>query len=150
MLKEFKEFALRGNVVDMAVGIIIGAAFSTIVKSLVDDILMPPLGLVTGGVDFTNLFIALNGEHYDSLAQARQAGAPTINIGLFINNVIAFVLVAFALFMVIKGMNHLRRKQEEAPVVPPSQEVQLLQEIRDALVKGEGPAKRPQTPPRRT
>ncbi len=150
MLNEFKEFALKGNVVDMAVGIIIGAAFSTIVKSLVDDLLMPPLGLVTGGVDFTNLFIALNGEHYDSLAQARQAGAPTINIGVFINNVIAFVLVAFALFMVIKGMNHLRRKQEEAPVVPPSQEVQLLQEIRDALVKGGGPAKRPQTPPRRT
>ena len=115
MLKEFKEFALKGNVVDMAVGIIIGAAFSTIVKSFVDDILMPPLGLATGGVDFSNMFIALNGEHYDSLAQARQAGAPTINIGVFINNVIAFALVAFALFMMIKGMNHLRRKQEEAP-----------------------------------
>jgi large conductance mechanosensitive channel len=115
MLKEFKEFALKGNVVDMAVGIIIGAAFGTIVKSLVDDILMPPLGLATGGVDFSNMFIALNGEHYDSLAQARQAGAPTINFGLFINNVIAFLIVAFALFMVIKGMNYLRRKQEEAP-----------------------------------
>jgi large conductance mechanosensitive channel len=84
MLKEFKEFALKGNVVDMAVGIIIGAAFGTIVKSLVDDILMPPLGLATGGVD---LFIALNGEHYGSLVQARQAGAPTINFGLFINSV---------------------------------------------------------------
>ena len=147
MLKEFKEFALKGNVVDMAVGIIIGAAFSTIVKSFVDDILMPPLGLATGGVDFSNLFIALNGEHYNSLAQARQAGAPTINIGVFINNVIAFALVAFALFLIIKGMNHLRRKQEEAPEVPPAQEVQLLKEIRDALVKGDAPAKRPPTPP---
>ena len=117
MLKEFKEFALKGNVVDMAVGIIIGAAFGTIVKSLVDDILMPPLGLATAGVDFSNMFIALNGEDYGSLAQARQAGAPTINFGLFINNVIAFLIVAFALFMVIKGMNYLRRKQEEAPAI---------------------------------
>jgi large conductance mechanosensitive channel len=138
MLKEFKEFALRGNVVDMAVGIIIGAAFSTIVKSLVDDIIMPPIGVVTGGVDFSNMFVALNGEHYDSLAQARQAGAPTINFGVFINNVISFTIVAFVLFMVIKAMNQLRRKQEEAPASepPPSQEVQLLQQIRDALVAG--------------
>jgi large conductance mechanosensitive channel len=138
MLKEFKEFALRGNVVDMAVGIIIGAAFSTIVKSLVDDIFMPPIGVVTGGVDFSNMFVALNGEHYDSLAQARQAGAPTINFGVFINNVISFTIVAFVLFMVIKAMNQLRRKQEEAPASepPPSQEVQLLQQIRDALVAG--------------
>ncbi len=142
MLKEFKEFALKGNVVDMAVGIIIGAAFGTIVKSLVDDLLMPPLGLATGGVDFSNMFIALNGEHYDSLAQARHAGAPTVNFGLFINNVIAFLIVAFALFMVIKGMNYLRREQEEAPAAP-SEEVKLLREIRDALVKGDGPAKRP-------
>ena len=148
MLKEFREFALKGNVVDMAVGIIIGAAFGTIVKSLVDDILMPPLGLATGGVDFSNMFIALNGEDYGSLAQARQAGAPTINFGLFIN-VIAFLIVAFALFMVIKGMNYLRRKQEEAPASP-SEEVKLLKEIRDALIKGDPPAKRPQTPPRGT
>jgi large conductance mechanosensitive channel len=138
MLKEFKEFALRGNVVDMAVGIVIGAAFSTIVRSLVDDIVMPPMGVVTGGVDFSNMFIALNGEHYDSLAQARQAGAATINFGVFINNVITFLIVAFVLFMVIKGMNQLRRKQEEEPdkEPPPSQEVQLLQQIRDALVAG--------------
>ena len=133
MLKEFKEFALRGNVVDMAVGIIIGAAFSTIVKSLVDDIIMPPIGVVTGGVDFSNMFVALNGEHYDSLAQARQAGAPTINFGVFINNLIAFLIVAFVLFMVVKAMNQLRRKKEETPE-PPSREVQLLEEIRDALV----------------
>jgi large conductance mechanosensitive channel len=138
MLKEFKEFALRGNVVDMAVGIIIGAAFSTIVKSMVDDIIMPPIGVVTGGVDFSNMFVALNGEHYDSLAQARQAGAPTVNFGVFINNVISFTIVAFVLFMVIKAMNQLRRKQEEEPAAepPPSQEVQLLQQIRDALVAG--------------
>jgi large conductance mechanosensitive channel len=138
MLKEFKEFALKGNVVDMAVGIIIGAAFSTIVKSLVDDIVMPPIGVITGGVDFSNMFIPLNGEHYDSLAQARQAGAPTMNFGLFINNVISFLIVAFALFMVVKGMNQLRRKQEEQPATepPPSREVELLQEIRDALVTG--------------
>jgi large conductance mechanosensitive channel len=145
MLQEFKEFALRGNVVDMAVGIIIGAAFSTIVRSLVDDIIMPPIGVVTGGVDFSNMFVALNGQHYDSLAQAKQAGAPTINFGLFINNVISFVIVAFVLFMAIKGMNRLRRKQEEAPATepPPSQEVQLLQEIRDALVAQKGGGRAP-------
>ena len=143
MLQEFKEFALRGNVVDMAVGIIIGAAFSTIVRSLVDDIIMPPIGVVTGGVDFSNMFIALNGEHYPSLAAARQAGAATINFGVFINfgvlinNVISFMIVAFVLFMAIKGMNQLRRKQEEEPQSepPPSREVQLLEEIRDELVK---------------
>jgi large conductance mechanosensitive channel protein len=94
--------------------------------------------VITGGVDFSNMFIPLNGEHYDSLAQARQAGEPTINFGLFINNVISFLLVAFALFMVVKGMNQLRRKQEEQPATepPPSREVELLQETRDALVKG--------------
>jgi len=137
MLNEFKEFALRGNVVDMAVGIVIGAAFSTIVKSLVDDIIMPPIGVITGGVDFSNIFIALNGKDYASLAAARQAGAPTINIGVFINNCISFLIVAFVLFMAIKAMNRLRRKQEEAPQAepPPSREVQLLEDIRDALVK---------------
>jgi large conductance mechanosensitive channel len=134
MLNEFKEFALRGNVVDMAVGIVIGAAFSTIVKSLVGDVLMPPLGLATGGVDFSDLFIALDGQTYASLAQAKEAGAPTINYGVFINNVIAFLIVAFALFLVVKVMNQLRRHQEEAPATEPPQEVQLLQEIRDALV----------------
>ena len=137
MLQEFKEFALRGNVVDMAVGIIIGAAFSTIVKSLVDDVIMPPIGLLTGGVDFTDLYINLSGGDYQSLAQAREAGAATMNIGVFINSVISFAIVAFVLFMVIKGMNRLRRKQEEEPAseAKPSREVQLLEEIRDALVK---------------
>ena len=137
MLQEFKEFALRGNVVDMAVGIIIGAAFSTIVQSLVNDVIMPPIGVVTGGVDFSNIYIPLSSASYDSLAQAKEAGAPTMNIGMFINSVISFTIVAFVLFMVIKGMNHLRRKQEEAPATepPPSREVQLLEEIRNALVK---------------
>jgi large conductance mechanosensitive channel len=127
ILKEFKEFALRGNVMDMAVGIIIGAAFSTIVRSLVDDIIMPPIGVVTGGVDFSSVFIPLNGQNYTSLAAARQAGAPTMNIGLFINNVISFLIVAFVLFMAIKAMNQLRRKQEEDPASepPPSREVEL-------------------------
>lgn len=137
MIQEFKEFALRGNVVDMAVGIVIGAAFSTIVKSLVNDIIMPPVGVITGDVDFSNLYIPLTSASYESLAQAQEAGAPTINIGLFINSVISFVIVAFVLFLVIKAMNNLRRKQEEAPATepPPSREVQLLEEIRDALVK---------------
>jgi large conductance mechanosensitive channel len=137
MLKEFKEFALRGNVVDMAVGIIIGAAFSTIVQSLVNDVIMPPIGVVTGGVDFSNIYIPLSSASYDSLAQAKEAGAPTMNIGMFINSVISFTIVAFVLFLVIKGMNTLRRKQEEAPATepPPSREVQLLEEIRNALVK---------------
>jgi len=137
IVNEFKEFALRGNVVDMAVGIVIGAAFSTIVKSLVDDIIMPPIGVITGGVDFSNIFIALNGQDYPSLAAARQAGAPTLNVGVFINNCISFLIVAFVLFMAIKAMNQLRRKQEEAPQTepPPSREVQLLEDIRDALVK---------------
>ena len=143
MLQEFKEFALRGNVVDMAVGIIIGAAFSTIVRSLVDDIVMPPMGVFTGGVDFSNMFIALNGGDYASLAPARQAGAATVNFGLFINNVISFLIVAFVLFMVVKAMNRLRRKQEEEPQTEPSREVQLLEEIRDALVAGGTDRKRP-------
>jgi large conductance mechanosensitive channel len=137
MLQEFKEFALRGNVVDMAVGIVIGAAFSTIVKSLVDDVIMPPIGLMTGGVDFSDLYVNLSGGDYQSLAQAKEAGAATINIGVFINSVISFAIVAIALFLVVKGMNQLRRKQEEEPASepPPSREVQLLEEIRDALVK---------------
>ena len=136
MLQEFKEFALKGNVVDMAVGIVIGAAFSTIVRSLVDDIIMPPIGVITGGIDFSNLFVTLGSGSYDTLTQAKQAGAPTLNIGLFINNLIAFLIVAAVLFMVIKAMNQLRRKQEDDPKSEPaSREVELLQEIRDELVK---------------
>jgi large conductance mechanosensitive channel len=137
MLKEFKEFAMRGNVVDMAVGIVIGAAFTTIVRSMVDDIMMPAIGFVTGGVDFSDIFINLSGGDYASLKAAKDAGAATINIGVFINACISFLIVAFALFMVIKAMNNLKRKQEEKPeeAPPPPREVQLLEEIRDALVK---------------
>lgn len=136
MFNEFKEFAMRGNVVDLAVGFILGGAFSTIVKSLVNDVIMPPLGLLLGGVDFTNLFVPLDGAQYESLAAAQEAGAATINYGLFINNVIAFVILALALFFLIKGMNSMQRKKDDAvpenPPAKPRQE-ELLEEIRDAL-----------------
>jgi len=118
MFKEFKEFAVKGNVVDMAVGIIIGAAFGAIVKSLVSDMLMPPLGLLLGNVDFSNLFVVLKegaaAAPYASLAEAQKAGAVTINYGLFVNSVISFVIVAFAVFLLIRSINRLKR-QEEAP-----------------------------------
>ena len=107
MLKEFRDFAMRGNVVDLAVGIIIGAAFGKIVTSLVNDILMPPLGVVLGKVDFSNLFFNLSGTHYDSVTAAKAAGAATINYGAFINNIIDFVIVAFAVFLLVKQMNRL-------------------------------------------
>lgn len=138
MLNEFKKFAMRGNVVDLAVGFILGGAFSTIVSSLVNDILMPPIGLLMGGVDFTNLFIALNGEEYVSLAAAREAGAATINYGIFINAVISFVIVAFALFLLIRGMNRMQdAKKDEVPAEPPAKprNEELLEEIRDLLKK---------------
>ena len=136
MLKEFKEFAMRGNVVDMAVGIVIGGAFGTIVKSLVDDILMPPIGLILGGIDFSNIYLTLKGPETDTLAAAQEAGAVTMNWGLFINSVISFLIVAFALFLVIKAMNRLKREEEKKPepAAPPRQEV-LLEEIRDLLKK---------------
>jgi large conductance mechanosensitive channel len=120
MLKEFREFALRGNVVDLAVGIIIGAAFGKIISSLVSDVLMPPLGLLLGNVDFSNLFITLSGPGFDTLAAAKAAGAATINYGLFITAVIDFTLVAFAVFLLVKLMNRLQRekKVEAAPVAP--------------------------------
>ena len=138
MLQEFKKFAMRGNVVDMAVGIIIGAAFGKIVSSLVSDIIMPPIGMIMGNVDFSQLFINISGGEYATLAAAQEAGAATINYGAFINTVLDFVIVAFAIFMVIRGMNNMKKKEEEKPAEPakPSEEVLLLQEIRDALKKG--------------
>jgi large conductance mechanosensitive channel len=138
MLSEFKKFAMRGNVVDMAVGIVIGAAFGKIVSSAVNDIVMPPIGMLMGGVDFSNLFIDLSGVGYETLALAQEAGAPIIKYGVFINTILDFVIVAFAIFMVIKGMNSLKKKEEEAPAEPPkpSEEVALLTEIRDSLRKG--------------
>ncbi|MFB9888157.1 large conductance mechanosensitive channel protein MscL [Balneatrix alpica] len=124
MLKEFRDFAMRGNVVDMAVGIIIGGAFGTIVKSMVDDVIMPPIGLLLGGVDFSDLFILLKpateGATYATLAAAKEAGAVTLNLGLFINSVISFTIVAFALFMLIKSMNKLRRQEEAQPAPAPT------------------------------
>jgi large conductance mechanosensitive channel len=122
MLKEFREFAMRGNVVDMAIGIVIGGAFGKIVSSMVADVMMPPIGLVLGGVDFSNLFVVLKdgatkASPYVSLADAQAAGAVTLNYGMFINNIVSFTIVAFALFLVIKGMNTLRR---EAPAPPPA------------------------------
>jgi large conductance mechanosensitive channel len=138
MLKEFKEFALKGNVVDLAIGIIIGAAFTAIVSSLVDDIIMPPIGLLTGGVDFSQIFIVLKGDGpFNTIEQATDAGAVTWNIGLFINAVIKFLIVAFAVFLLVKGINRLTRKQEaNAPDAPPPPEnIVLLREIRDLLAK---------------
>ena len=113
MWKEFKEFALRGNVLDMAIGIIIGAAFGEIVTSFVNDILMPPIGLLLGNVDFTNLFINLSGGQYDTLAAAQEAGAATINYGMFLNTVIDFIIVAFVIFLLIRQINQMKRKEEE-------------------------------------
>ena len=118
MLKEFKEFALRGNMLDMAVGIILGAAFGNIASSLVNDILMPPLGLLLGRVDFSNLFFSLSGQPYPSLAAARAAGAPTLNYGLFVNTVVHFVIVAFAVFLLVRQINRLRRRMEALPAAP--------------------------------
>ncbi len=140
MLKEFKEFAMKGNFVDMAVGIVIGAAFGTIVKSFVDDIIMPVVGVLTGGVDFSNMFAVIkggDGATFATLEAAKEAGAVTINYGLFINAMVTFIIVAFALFMVIKGMNAAKKAEEEAPAAPaePSDEAKLLAEIRDALAK---------------
>jgi large conductance mechanosensitive channel len=135
MLEEFKKFALRGNVMDMAIGIIIGAAFGKIVTSFVSDILMPPIGLLMGNVDFSDLFITLSGGQFASLAAAKEAGAVTINYGAWINTVIDFTIVAFAIFLVVKQINRLKKKEEEAPaapVEPPKQEL-LLAEIRDLL-----------------
>ena len=135
MLDEFKKFAMRGNVVDMAVGIIIGGAFGKIISSFVSDVIMQPIGMLMGNVDFSQLFINLSDTTYESLALAQEAGAPTINSGVFINTVHDLLIVAFAIFMVIRGMNKMKKKEEEKPAEPakPSDEVVLLTEIRDAL-----------------
>ena len=135
MFKEFKEFAMRGNVVDMAVGIVLGLAFGRIVNSLVNDILMPPIGMLLDDVDFTDLFITLSGPAAETLAQAQEAGAVTINYGVFINSIVHFLIVAFAVFILVRQINRFRRKDEAAPAPPPApprQEV-LLEEIRDLL-----------------
>ncbi len=126
MLKEFKEFAMRGNVLDMAIGIIIGAAFGAIVSSLVADVLMPPIGLLLGNIDFSNLFILLKEGQvpgpYESLAAAKAAGAVTVNYGVFLNTIISFLIVAFAIFILVKNINRLKRQQEAPPAVPTTKE----------------------------
>ncbi|MDH3579758.1 MAG: large conductance mechanosensitive channel protein MscL [Hyphomicrobiales bacterium] len=122
MLKEFKEFAMRGNVMDMAVGIIIGAAFGKIVASFVKDIIMPPIGMLMGNVDFSSLFINLSDKSFATLAEAQKAGAATINYGVFINTVVDFVIIAFAIFMVIRAMNNMKRQEEPAPAEPTTKE----------------------------
>jgi len=140
MLKEFKEFSLKGNVVDLAVGVVIGAAFGGIVTSLVNDVIMPPVGLLIGGVDFKNLFIVLKpGAHvsgpYPALEAAKAAGAVTLNLGVFLNTVINFLIIAFVIFLAVKVINRLRRQEPPVPPpvpAPPRSEV-LLEEIRDLL-----------------
>ena len=125
MMKEFKEFAIKGNVIDMAVGIVIGAAFGTIVKSFVADVIMPPIGLLMGGVDFANMFTVLkDGAEglgtYATVAEAQAAGAVTLNYGMFINTVISFLIIAMAIFMVVKSMNNMKKKEAEAPAAAPT------------------------------
>ncbi|AOX99007.1 large conductance mechanosensitive channel protein MscL [Jeongeupia sp. USM3] len=138
MFKEFKEFAMRGNVIDLAVGVVIGAAFGKIVDSLVKDVIMPPLGFLIGKVDFANLFLTLSEGKvpgpYATLDAAQKAGAVTLNFGLFVNTMISFIIVAFAIFLVVKVMNKLKREAPAAPAATP-EDVQLLREIRDLLKK---------------
>lgn len=139
MVSEFKEFAMKGNVVDMAVGIIIGGAFGKIVGSMVNDVLMPVIGKFLGGISFAELYTALDGNSYESLAAAEEAGAAVMKYGAFLQNVVDFVIIAFVIFMMIRAMNNLRKK-DEAPAEPaappePSDEVKLLTEIRDSLAK---------------
>ncbi len=139
MLNEFKSFIMKGNMIDMAVGIIIGAAFGTVVKSLVADVIMPPVGMLMGGIDFSSLFVALDGKSYASFAEAQTAGAATINYGMFINNCITLIIVGFAVFMLVKSINKMKKKEESAPSEPPKipEDILLLREIRDALAKKE-------------
>ena len=139
MFKEFREFAMRGNVVDMAVGIIIGAAFGKIVDSLVKDLIMPPIGLLLGKVDFANLFVVLRegtaAGPYLTVEAAQKAGAVTFNYGVFINTCLSFIIVAFAVFLLIRAINRLKREEEAKPPAAPAEEIVLLREIRDSLKK---------------
>jgi large conductance mechanosensitive channel len=133
MINEFKQFIMRGNVVDLAVGIIIGGAFGKIVTSVVNDIIMPPIGLLLGKVDFTNLFINLGDGEYATLAAAQEAGAPVIRYGLFINTLLDFLIVGFAIFLLVRAINRMRKAEPAPPPPGPSAEEKLLGEIRDLL-----------------
>ena len=135
MLKEFRDFAMRGNVIDLAIGIIIGAAFTTVVNSLVKDIIMPPIGFLMNGIDFSNIFLVLKGDQYPSLKAAQDAGAVSINFGVFINACINFLIVAFAVFLLVKQVNRFRKEAPATPPAPTTSE-KLLMEIRDALKTG--------------
>ena len=137
ILKEFKEFAIKGNAIDLAVGIIIGGAFGKIVTSLVNDVIMPPVGRLLGGVDFSGLFLNLSGKSYSSLAAAKAENAATLNYGAFLQTCLDFTIVAFAVFMLVKAINTLKRKQAEAEAAPAvtAEDILLLREIRDALKK---------------
>lgn len=136
MLKEFKEFAMKGNVVDMAVGIIIGGAFGGIITSLVNDVMMPPIGVLLGGIDFKDVFIPLGKQTFATLAEAKKAGAPVIAIGAWLNTVINFIIVAFCMFLVVKAMNKTKKEVPPGPPPPPPAQEVLLAEIRDLLKKG--------------
>jgi len=133
MLKEFRDFAMRGNVLDMAIGVIIGGAFGKIVSSLVSDVLMPPLGLLLGKVDFSSLFLNMSGTPQPSLAAAKAAGAPTLNYGVFLQSVFDFIIIAFVIFMLVKQVNRFKKEAPPAPPAGPTNEEKLLMEIRDAL-----------------
>lgn len=122
MIKEFKEFIMGGNMIDLAVGIVIGAAFAAVVNSLVNDIIMPPIGFVLGGVDFSDLFISLDGQEYASLTAAQDAGAATINYGLFFNSIISFLIVGLIIFFIVKAINRMRREEDEVPAAPNTKE----------------------------
>jgi large conductance mechanosensitive channel len=137
MLQEFKTFIAKGNAIDLAVGVVIGAAFGKIVSSLVDDLIMPPLGLILGKVDFSQLYVSLDGKSYETLAIAQAAGAPTWNYGNFITVLIQFVIIAWAIFLVVKAINTLKKTEEDKPAAPPepSAEEKVLLEIRDLLKK---------------
>ena len=134
MLKEFREFIARGNVIDLAVGIIIGAAFTAVVNSVVSDLVMPLIGMVTSGIDFSDLFIALDGSEYANLKAAKDAGAPVLSYGQFINVAINFIIVAFVVFILVKNVNRLKKKAEATPAEAPA-DIRLLTEIRDLLKK---------------
>ena len=133
MLKEFKDFAMKGNVLDMAIGVIIGGAFGKIVSSLVSDVLMPPLGLLLGKVDFSSLFLNLSGTPQPSLTAAKAAGAPTLNYGVFLQATFDFIIIAFVIFMLVKQVNRFKKEAPPAPPAGPTNEEKLLMEIRDAL-----------------
>ncbi len=135
VLKEFKEFAVRGNVIDMAVGVIIGGAFGKIVSSFVNDVVMPPIGKLVGGVNFSELYCNLSDATYNSIAEATAAGAPIVKYGAFIQTIIDFTIVAFVIFMAVKGINSLKKKEVEAAPAAPAEDIVLLKEIRDLLKK---------------